>query len=217
MDKNSNILLINSFSKKIEFAYNKKGDFCILKELDESKNADDLVLEIKTEFDEQGLCFQEIDYVGYVNGPGSYTGLRVGSAIVKAVCFATGAELAEVHTLDLISSKFYGRYPNEAGKVIPIVFSNMKTEEFYYAEYKDKIRISDYSTAVLQEIQKKDGIIAVNEKNSFVFPDGLKIYDLSRETDIETMYNIVHGLVLEKRLSDFRTSEPFYMKQFFGD
>ncbi len=93
-DRNSNILLINTSSKKIEFAYNKKGDFCILKELDESKNADDLVFEIKTEFDKLDLCFQEIDYVGLLNGPGSYTGLRIGSAISKAICFATGCGLS---------------------------------------------------------------------------------------------------------------------------
>lgn len=217
MNKKHNILLINTFSKKIEFAYNKKGDFCILKELDESKNADDLVLEIKTKFDEQGLCFQEIDYVGFVNGPGSYTGLRVGSAIAKAICFATGSELVEVHTLDLISYKYYENYPTEESNVIPLVFSNMKTEEFYFAVYKDKIRVTDYGVAVLKDIEKYEGITVTNEKNRFSFPVGIRVCDLSDKSDIHSLYKLIFGLVSENKVSDFRTSEPYYMKHFFGD
>jgi tRNA threonylcarbamoyladenosine biosynthesis protein TsaB len=210
-------LLINTSSKKIEFAYNKKGDFCILNELDESKNADDLVFEIKAEFDNLGLCFQDIDYVGLLNGPGSYTGLRIGSAIAKAICFATGSDLVEIHSLDMIAKKFYLSYPNEENKVIPLIFSNMKTEEFYYAVYKDGFRVSEFSIAVLDEIRHNAGIFVVNEKTGFDFPIGMETVDLSEKSNIHSLFRITEEFISEKRISDFRMSEPFYMKQFFGD
>jgi tRNA threonylcarbamoyladenosine biosynthesis protein TsaB len=214
---NSNILLINTSSKKIEFAYNKKGDFCILNELDESKNADDLVFEIKAEFDNLGLCFQDIDYVGLLNGPGSYTGLRIGSAIAKAICFATGSDLVEIHSLDMIAKKFYLSYPNEENKVIPLIFSNMKTEEFYYAVYKDGFRVSEFSIAVLDEIRHNAGIFVVNEKTGFDFPIGMETVDLAEKSNINSLFRITEEFISEKKISDFRMSEPFYMKQFFGD
>ncbi len=210
-----NILLIDTSSRKIEFAYNKKSDFCILKTLDESKNADDLVYEMKSEFDEQGFCFQDIDYIGLANGPGSYTGLRIGSAISKAVCFATGAELVEVSSLDLIAEKYY---LNNNGDeiVIPLIFSGMKTGEFYFAVFENGKRTTDYQTATLKEIEKIEGLFLLNDKVKFDFPENMKIINISGSTNLTALYNATVRLINDGNISDYRTSEPFYMKQFLG-
>ena len=210
-----NILLIDTSSKKIEFAYNKKSDFCILKTLDENKNADDLVYEIKTEFDEQGCCFQDIDFVGLANGPGSFTGLRIGSAISKAICFATGAELIEVNSLDLITEKYYLNN-NGKDKVIPLIFSGMKSGEFYYAVFENGKRVSDYQTSVLEEIMKNEGLFLLNDKVRFDFPESLRIVNTSDSTNLKALYNVTVRLINNGHISDYRTSEPFYMKQFLG-
>ena len=117
----------------------------------------------------------------------------------------------------VFSSKYYEGYPTEERKVIPLLFSNMKTEEFYYAVYKERKRITEYSIAVIKEIVKIEGIIVTNEKSRFSFTPGTEVCDLSDKSDIDTLYNLVLGLISENRLSDFRTSEPFYMKHFLGD
>lgn len=210
-----NILLIDTATRKIEFAYNKKGDFCILKNLVEGKNADDLVYEMKSEFDEQGFCFQDIDFIGLVNGPGSFTGLRIGSAISKAVCFATGAELIEINSLDLIAEKFYIRNKGNC-KVIPMVFSGMKTGEFFYAVYDNNKITIDYRTGVLEDVLKHEGLFLLNDTVRYDFPDDMKIINMSGDTNMEALYSIAAKRVEEGRISDYRISEPFYMKQFLG-
>ena len=210
-----NILLIDTSSKKIEFAYNKKSDFCILKTLDESKNADDLVYEIKTEFDEQEYCFQDIDFVGLANGPGSFTGLRIGSAISKAICFATGAELIEVNSLDIIAEKYYLNSDIEK-KVIPLIFSGMKSGEFYYAVFENCKRVTDYQTSVLEEIIKSNCLFLLNDKVRFDFPERMRIVNMNDSTNLKALYNVTFRLINDGHISDYRTSEPFYMKQFLG-
>lgn len=211
-----NVLLLDTASRKIEFAYNKKSDFCILKELDDSKNADDLVYEIKSEFDEQEFCFQDIDFIGLANGPGSFTGLRIGSAISKAICLATGAELIEINSLDLIAEKYY--LSNNAGeKVIPMIFSGMKTGEFYYAVYEKNNRVSDYKSALLEEIEEHGCLFILNNKVKYSFPNSMKIVDLSGDSNMNAMFSIAIKRINEGQISDFRTSEPFYMKQFLGN
>ncbi len=212
-----NILLLDTASKKIEFAYNKKGDFSILKTLEEEKNADDLVYEIKKAFDGEGFSFQEIDFVGLANGPGSFTGLRIGSAIAKGICSGSGAKLIEVSSLDIIAMKYAGVADKQDELVTCMIFSNSRTGEFYYAEYKGVERISDYKTAVLDEIIKTNSIFIINEKTDYSFPEGLKVVNLSEKSDLQSLYSITKKLIEEGKISDYRLSEPFYMKRFYGD
>ncbi len=127
------------------------------------------------------------------------------------------ADLVEIHSLDMIAKKFYVSYPNEVNNVIPLIFSNMKTEEFYYAVYKDGIRVSEFDISVLDDIRQNEGIFVVNEKTRFNFPEGMETVDLVEKSDIHSLFSITKEYISEKRISDFSISEPFYMKQFFGD
>jgi len=211
-----NILLLDTSSKKIEFAYNQKGDFIILKTLEEEKNADDLVYEIKKEFDGHGFSFQEIDYVGLSNGPGSFTGLRIGSAVAKGICIGSSAKLIEVSSLDLIAMK-YSEVTKKDGIITPMIFSNSRTGEFYFAEYKGIDRISDYKIAVLDEIVKTNSDFIINEKTDYSFPENSVVINLSDTSNIQSLYNISKMLIDEGKISDYGRSEPFYMKRFYGD
>ncbi len=49
------------------------------------------------------LTLQEIDAIAVVEGPGSYTGLRVGMASAKGLCFALNKPLITVGTLDVLA------------------------------------------------------------------------------------------------------------------
>ncbi len=212
-----NILLLDTSSKKIEFAYNQKGDFIILKTLEEDKNADDLVYEIKKEFDVHGLNFQEIDYVGLSNGPGSFTGLRIGSAVAKGICIGSSAKLIEVSSLDLIAVKYEEKAGGTDEFVTPMIFSNSRTGEFYFAEYKGVERVSEYKVAVLDEIINTNSNFIINEKTDYSFPEGLKVINLSDISNLQSLFGLTMKHIEEGKISDYGRSEPFYMKRFYGD
>ena len=53
--------------------------------------------------DELELSWKEIDLVAVSLGPGSFTGLRIGLATAKGICFSTGARLLGVPTLDILA------------------------------------------------------------------------------------------------------------------
>ena len=54
------------------------------------------------------LAFTELDKIAVSNGPGSFTGLRVGLAFAKGLRLATGAPLAGVGTLQALAASVDG-------------------------------------------------------------------------------------------------------------
>ena len=51
-----------------------------------------------------GIAFSEIDAISLSSGPGSYTGLRIGSSTAKGLCFALKIPLISVPTLKSLDS-----------------------------------------------------------------------------------------------------------------
>ncbi len=52
---------------------------------------------------EAGLEPSDIDLLAVTNGPGSYTGMRIGVSTAKAIAYGTGAPLVGVNTLDFLA------------------------------------------------------------------------------------------------------------------
>ncbi|MDD5362615.1 MAG: tRNA (adenosine(37)-N6)-threonylcarbamoyltransferase complex dimerization subunit type 1 TsaB [Ignavibacteria bacterium] len=212
-----NILLIDSTFKKIEFAYNKNGNFVILDVLNSEKNADGLIYEIKKAFDSHGFSLNDVDYIGLSNGPGSFTGVRIGSAIAKGICFAGRAKLVELVSLDILANKY--KEVTEGMVLMPLIFSYSKSKDFYTAEYRlsERVtkRISDYRVISLSEL-KKDRIYLINEKTETQFSEGYTVKDLSDISGAESMYELTMRAINENRIADYVSSEPFYMKTITG-
>lgn len=56
-----------------------------------------------------GISLREIDAVAVTGGPGSYTGLRVGMATAKGICFALSKPLVLVNTLEVLAQAMVTR------------------------------------------------------------------------------------------------------------
>lgn len=211
-----NILLLESSSKSIEFAFSKSGEIVILKKLDSESNADSLIYVIKQEFESKGLDLSCLGAVSLSNGPGSFTGLRISSAIAKGICFATGSKLIEIPTLDIIAGKYCG---GETEKILTaLVFSNSRTSEFYAADYSYKnnevIRISEYYIKKAEDFDAEGRIFLMNEDDEKLKPFNFEVISLSGKSNVYSQLVLTNKYISENKYSDYRTSEPFYMKNF---
>jgi tRNA threonylcarbamoyladenosine biosynthesis protein TsaB len=211
-----NILLLESSSKNIEFAFSISGKIAILKKLHSDYNADSLIYIIKQEFEFAKIDFDRLDVVSISNGPGSFTGLRISSSIAKGICFGIGCKLIEIPTLDIIAGK-YNRQQIEK-TITALVFSNSRTNEFYAADYSlinnDLIRISDYYIKKAEDFETTDRIFLINEEYDNINTDRLVLTDVSGESNIYSQLDLTNKYISENRYSDYKTSEPFYMKNF---
>lgn len=65
-----------------------------------------LTMAIQSLFSKTNLQLHDLDAVVISRGPGSYTGLRIGTSTAKGICQAIGAKLISVGTLDLLAAMF---------------------------------------------------------------------------------------------------------------
>ena len=93
-----------------------------------------------------GRDISEIDCYAVTNGPGSFTGLRIGVATIKGLAHAQNKKIAEISTLDALAENvsFFSGY------VCPML--DARRQEVYTAVYKDGIKILEDTPLALNEL-----------------------------------------------------------------
>jgi len=82
------------------------------------------------------LSFKDLDLLVCTNGPGSFTGLRIGMSALKGMSLASGIPLCSVSTMDAL----FGCASHFPGAIIPVIDARKK--RFYTALYAEGRRQS---------------------------------------------------------------------------
>lgn len=91
----------------------------------------------------------ELDAIAVCSGPGSYTGLRVGSATAKAMAYSLGKPLIAIPTLKALAQAVFDQHP-EAEFAIPMI--DARRREVYTAIYYRSLEeVLPVSSAILTE------------------------------------------------------------------
>jgi len=93
-----------------------------------------------------GWSARELDCLGVVAGPGSFTGLRIGVSTVKGMAKALDRPVAGLSTLAVLA----GNVPFFPGLVVPML--DARRQQVYTAMFHDGQRMMDDSAMELEEI-----------------------------------------------------------------
>lgn len=213
----ADILLIDTSSRKIEFAFCTGDKIDVVKNLYSEYNADLLTYEIRKAAKSYRLRLDDLKYIGFSNGPGSFTGLRIGSAVVKGLCYALSLQLIEIVSLDIIANKV--KFIQSDSRVITaLIASNSKDVDFYTADYRQHSsyteRISEYRVMKISELDPINRLFVFNEEESINLPQGFFVLNVFNEPNVNSLLELTREKIAKGEFSNFRTSEPFYMKQF---
>ena len=118
----------------------------------------------------------DLDAIAVCSGPGSYTGLRVGSATAKAMAYSLGKPLIAIPTLQALAQAAFDLHP-EAEYALPMI--DARRREVYTAIYSRSLEeVIPVSLVILTEEFFTHGI-PVSGKIVSCGDGSLKIGDLA--------------------------------------
>ena len=128
------ILNIETATKNCSVALAKEGKTIFCKEIAEEgySHAERLHVFIEEIIKEAGISLNDLSAVAVSQGPGSYTGLRIGVSAAKGLCFALDIPLISIHTLKAMATAI----SIEEGVKIPLL--DARRMEVYTAFYDQK-------------------------------------------------------------------------------
>jgi tRNA threonylcarbamoyladenosine biosynthesis protein TsaB len=211
------ILNIDTSSATLYVSISKNGQLLADKIDEEQRNhASNLQPFVDSVVKASKLTLQDINAVAVMNGPGSYTGLRVGLAAAKGYCFALDIPLICISNLAALAAIYFAKNPHNIASVQSVI-STMKNELFIET-YNANLEC----VATAQHLQ-------INEKSSDFFRDNclLTIGNISDDIisgfSIHKFENTLYSYMIINSLSnihfthnkffDILSTEPNYIKQ----
>lgn len=226
MNPNPIILHLESTSKNCSIAISKGIEIlCLCEETtDNFSHNEKLHTFIQWALEGAEITINDINAISLSKGPGSYTGLRIGTAAAKGLCFSLDIPLIANNTLEsLIQKEKYKEY----SKIIPVI--DARRMEFYTKIFDGKgISLSDTHSHILNE---KSFLDIRDEKLLFIGDCTEKIDNYFKENNInfknatfisqipsaKSLVELSYLKYQNQEFKDIAYFEPFYLKDFIGN
>ena len=214
------ILNLETATKNCSVALAKDGKTIACKEIaaQNFSHAEKLHVFIEEILSEANLQFSALDAIAVSQGPGSYTGLRIGVSAAKGLCYALNIPLIAVDTLEILASQI----SIEKGLIVPMI--DARRMEVYAAIF-DKNHQKIRKTKA--EILTVDSFSAWNETIYFVGDSSQKAKTILQKENFIFVENVIYPsakqmtkksytLFTNNHFEDVAYFEPFYLKDFFS-
>jgi tRNA threonylcarbamoyladenosine biosynthesis protein TsaB len=167
-----------------------------------------------------GKKMTDIDAVAISKGPGSYTGLRIGVATAKGICYGLNKPLIAVNTLlslaNIAADKYGDRY-----LICPML--DARRMEVYTAVFNSGKMIFETTALILDE-QAFSNLLSTQQivflgdgahKFQSLCDHTNAIFDTSIEPSAKGMINNAYQQFKLAQFEDSAYFEPFYLKEFY--
>ena len=212
------ILNIETATKNCSVSLAKDGKTIVCKEIAEQNfsHAEKLHVFIEEVLAENQFSYSDLKAVAVSQGPGSYTGLRIGVSSVKGLCYALNIPMIALDTLEVLARKIS---INE-GIIIPMI--DARRMEVYSAIFDVDYR---KTRKVEAEIIDENSYSEINETIHLVGDGIAKFKDvlidskfIFHDEEVYPSAKEMSFLSFEKyKKSDFvdvAYFEPYYLKDF---
>lgn len=170
-----------------------------------------------------GIGFSDIDAVAFTAGPGSYTGLRVGMASAKGLCYALNKPLIAISTLKVMAKAAVEQGDDSSVLFCPMI--DARRMEVFTAIYNNALtEVLPPCALVLDE----NSYFNYLQKNKIVFfGNGMQKWRATIQNNHALFTQVINLPVALAALSyeyfqktefaDLAYAEPFYIKEFISN
>ena len=167
----------------------------------------------------QNIAATQLSAVAVSSGPGSYTGLRIGMATAKGLCYAVNIPLLTINTLHMMAAAaaaeptallcpmidarrmevFTGLYTKEGGELLPAQALVLQSDSFLNSLEESTITFFGNGSTKFEPL--------VRHRNA-VFK--------SITADASHLAVLANKALVQKNFANVAYAEPFYGKAFFS-
>jgi tRNA threonylcarbamoyladenosine biosynthesis protein TsaB len=182
---------------------------------------------IKAVMEEAGIGYSQLGAVAVSQGPGSYTGLRIGVSTAKGICYAADLPMMAIDTLEAMA---YGMKEKLGGQLGPddllIPMIDARRMEVYASVFDaDLQRINDTAALVIDENSFEE---LRKDHRLWLFGDGApklkKVFENQQNINIiegfrpsaAYMRRLAEQALQQQHFVDVAYFEPFYLKDFIA-
>ncbi|HTN45408.1 MAG TPA: tRNA (adenosine(37)-N6)-threonylcarbamoyltransferase complex dimerization subunit type 1 TsaB [Flavipsychrobacter sp.] len=156
---------------------------------------------------ESSVSLQEVDAIAVIGGPGSYTGLRIGLATAKGLCYALEIPLLLSNQLDRMALCEIEKAGNPSG--IYVATAVARAGEYFVAVFDSKGQ-HIVPARHMNATELEDFMDVREEQINLISSDQVEA------SLLETFwYRTAYKDFREKKLTDTASSVPFYLKEAF--
>ena len=161
----------------------------------------------------------EIKAIAVNNGPGSYTGLRVGLSTAKGLCFSLQIPLITVNALKLLA---YAVKDAAVDLIVPMI--DARRMEVFTAVYDKKLNeVTPPHALILDAIsfasilETRNILFCGNaiQKAEPVIKSAHAKYSM-KETDSSHLAALAFEMFQQSQFADLAYADPFYVKEFYS-
>lgn len=166
-----------------------------------------------------GLSINKLEAVAITNGPGSYTGLRVGLSTAKGICYTLKIPLITIGTLEIMAFK---AKDYDTDLLCPMI--DARRMEVFTALYDKNLFEIEKPHARILDKNSFENILSY--KRILFFGNGIEKFkpiinsNNSLFEDIKIaasdMIIIANQCFTKSEFADLVYAEPFYIKDFFN-
>ena len=214
------ILHIETATKSCSVAISKKGVLLGHKEEHPESyvHSEKLTKHINDLLRGVGIAFSEIDAISLSSGPGSYTGLRIGSSTAKGLCFALKIPLISVPTLKSFDS--FARKKGIIGNIC-VMLDARRMEVYSLISSSEKKALKKTSPDLLDKDTYKEfePFIAIGDgaiKTKELWSNRDVKYDFSIKPSAIGQVSIAYEMFMTKQVQKLESFEPNYFKDFIA-
>lgn len=175
-----------------------------------------ITLLLRRVMDAAGISLGDLQAVAVSAGPGSFSGLRIGAAVAKALCYASGRPLLAVSTLAALAAAARNAHPGQPRYAAAM---EARKSELFFALYDSALQpLSAPACIDLKENPLAGWSLPVVLAGSAAsvcarhWQLARAIADDRLLPHATSMVPVARALFAEKNFADPKTFEPLYLK-----
>lgn len=164
------------------------------------------------------LRYKEISAVSIASGPGSYTGLRIGTSTAKGICFALQVPLIAVDSLTALYEHF-GSTNSEINVCSMIDARRMEVYSAIFAPNGTVLKEISADVLDEQSYAEFEPMICIGDatkKMVDTWKDRKILFDHQLQASAAGQVRLAYQKFIEADFEDTAYFEPFYLKDFMA-